>query len=115
MIQQELQKSAGSKFDAADSNKDGFLSPEETAASLAKLQAQKQTTFSADDAKTQVNRVKNRMKNADENEDGNVSKKEYQSYMNNHQANFDRNGDGIISKDEYRADSEKLPSNYRKK
>ena len=54
----ELQKSAGSKFDAADSNKDGFLSPEETAASLAKLQAQKQTTFSADDAKTQVNRVR---------------------------------------------------------
>ncbi len=111
----ELQKSAGSKFDAADINKDGFLSPEETAASLAKLKSQKQATFGEDDAKTQVNRVKSRMKNADENEDGNVSKQEYQSYMNNHQANFDRNGDGIISKDEYRADSEKLPSNYRKK
>lgn len=63
--------------------------------------------------KQQANRMKNRFKNADENEDGTVSKEEYGAYMAKHQQNFDRNGDGIVSKDEYRMDGEKLPSSYR--
>lgn len=47
-------------------------------------------------AKQQANRVKNRYKNADQNDDGKVSKEEYYAYMSKRQANFDCNGDGVI-------------------
>lgn len=100
---------------AFDKNKDGILSPEETAASLEKFKSGKMESYGEATVKQQANRMKNRFKNADENDDGKVSKQEYDAYMGQHQANFDRNGDGVISKEEYRTDGEKLPSSYRRK
>ena len=111
----ELQKSVGDKFDAADTNKDGALSQDETAAALEKLKADKTATQGKAEAAQQANRVKNKYKQADENRDGQVSREEYTSFMNERQDTFDRDGDGIITEDEYRTDGEKVPSWYRKK
>lgn len=112
---EELQGSKTVKFGAADLNKDGILSPEEVAASIETRKAVIGEKYGEAMAKQQANRVKNRYKNADQNDDGKVSKEEYNAYMSKHQANFDRNGDGVISKEEYRTDGEKLPSSYLRK
>ncbi len=111
---EELQKSSTTKFDAADVNKDGVLSSDETAASLEKFKTDKQGTYGKA-VEQKANRLKNRYKNADKDDDGQVSKDEYQAYMGKHQQNFDRNGDGVISKEEYRVDDEKVPSSYLRK
>lgn len=56
--------------------------------------------------------MSNKYKNADANNDGKISKSEYESHMGQQHKTFDRNGDGIISKEEYRSDGEKQPSYY---
>ncbi len=111
----ELQQSAGHKFDAADTNKDGVISSEEAAAAIEQFQEQQGETYGKAVVKQEAGRIKNRLKNADANRDGQISKEEYEAFMNERQSLFDRNGDGIISEDEYRTDGEKLPSTYRKK
>jgi len=113
--QDELQKSADTKFDSADTNKDGILSTQERSAALNKMQKQKEETYGETNVKQQANRMNNRFKLADTDKDGEVSKAEFEAYMKNHQANFDRNGDGVISKDEYRTDGERLPGAYIKR
>jgi Ca2+-binding EF-hand superfamily protein len=112
---EELQASPTTKFDAADINKDGVISQQERADLLDKFKSETGASHGESLSKSQANRIKNRYKNADKDDDGNVSKEEYQSYMSKHQMNFDRNGDGMISKEEYRMDGEKLPSAYIRK
>ncbi len=111
----ELQASPTTKFDTADINKDGVISEQERAMLLDKFKSETGASYGESLSKSQANRIKNRYKNADLDDDGNVSKEEYQSYMVKHQMNFDRNGDGVISKEEYRMDGEKLPSAYIRK
>lgn len=110
----ELQRAASKKFEAADTNKDGVISPTEAAASTAQFSQQQEEAYGKAAGKQETVRVKNRLKNADANRDGQVSKEEYESFMNERQTLFDRDGDGIITEDEYRTDGEKLPSSYRK-
>lgn len=110
----ELQGAAAKKFEAADTNKDGVISPEEAAASLAQFSAQQEEAYGKAAVNQESVRLKNRLKNADANRDGQVSKEEYETFMNERQSLFDRDGDGIITEEEYRTDGEKLPSTYRK-
>lgn len=111
----ELQSAASQKFEAADTDKDGVISTEEAAASTAHFSQQQQEAYGKAAGKQEAVRVKNRLKNADANRDGQISKEEYETFMNERQSLFDRDGDGIISEEEYRTDGEKLPSSYRKK
>ena len=110
----ELQGAATKKFEAADTNKDGVISPEEVAASLSQFSQEQEDSYGKATVKQEANRLKNRLKTADTNRDGQVSKEEYEAFMNERQSLFDRDGDGIITEDEYRTDGEKLPSTYRK-
>lgn len=107
----ELKRSTATKFDLADTNKDGILSPEETAAAVDKMKSREQAVY-GNSVRQYANRLKNRYKIADKDHDKQVSRQEYETYMTRHQQNFDRDGDGIISPDEYRADEEKVPTSY---
>ena len=107
----ELWGGVNRTFDAADSDRDGALSQEEIQKSLS--QTEKSTSAYGDNlAKQRTRRIENRYKNADQDDDGTVSKQEYQDYFSKRQINFDRNGDGKISPEEYRTDGERLPSYY---
>ncbi len=110
----ELQGAATKKFEAADTNKDGVISPEEAAASMEQFSKQQEEAYGKARGKQEAVRVNNRLKNADTNRDGQISKEEYETFMNERQSLFDRDGDGIITEEEYRTDGEKLPSTYRK-
>lgn len=111
----ELKGGTQTKFNAADKNGDGVLSPDETAASVEAFKASKAKTDGDATAGQQANRLKNRLNNADANDDKKISKEEYESFMSKQQQNFDLNGDGVISRDEYRADGERLPAKYLRK
>lgn len=110
----ELQRAAARKFDAADANKDGVISPDESAASTAQFSQTQEDAYGRAAGKQEAVRVKNRLKNADANRDGQVSKAEYETFMNERQSLFDRDGNGVVTEEEYRTDGEKLPSSYRK-
>jgi hypothetical protein len=111
----ELKGGTQTKFNAADKNGDGVLSPDETAASVEAFKAGKTKTDGDATAGQQANRLKNRLNNADFNDDKKISKEEYETFMSKQQQNFDLNADGVISRDEYRADGERLPAKYLRK
>ena len=112
----ELGQKAEKTFDSADVNKDGVISSEESAAAMARTKTQNlEATGSKSQANRQAMRTKSQYKNADRNDDGTVSKQEYEAFFGSRHQTFDRNGDGVVTTDEYRSDSEKLPSAYRKK
>lgn len=110
----ELKEATAEKFSADDLDKDGILSPAEMEASLEKFRAQQMEDYGTARGKQEALRLKNRLKNADADHDGILSRGEYEGFMNERQSLYDRDGDGIISEEEYRTDGEKLPSTYRK-
>lgn len=113
---EELSASTGSKFDSADANKDGILSPDELSASQKNVRSESlKETENESLANSRAMKFKSHYKRADENDDGQVSKEEYNSYFGDRYHTFDRDNDGVITEKEYRGDSEKLPSSYRKK
>ena len=112
----ELSASAGSKFDTADTNKDGILSPDELSASQQKIKSESLKEAENESlANSRAMKFKSHYKRADEDDDGQISKEEYNSYFSGRYQTFDRDGDGVITEKEYRSDLEKLPSSYRKK
>lgn len=112
----ELSASAGSKFDSADTNKDGILSPDELSASQQRIKSESLKEAENESlANSRAMKFKSHYKRADEDDDGQVSKEEYNSYFSGRYQTFDRDGDGVITEKEYRSDHEKLPSSYRKK
>ena len=112
----ELQSSVTTKFTAADTNKDGILSADELAASQAQYKQPPQdgTRSGKLDRNLAATRMKTHYKNADLNEDGNITQQEYQQYFGQRYQKFDPDGNGIITEQEYRTDGEKLPSAYRR-
>jgi Ca2+-binding EF-hand superfamily protein len=111
----ELSASTGSKFDSADTNKDGILSSGELSASQQKIRSESLKEAENESlANSRAMKFKSHYKRADEDDDGQVSKEEYNSYFGGRYQTFDRDGDGVITEKEYRGDLEKLPSSYRK-
>lgn len=111
----ELSASSGDKFDAADKNKDGTLTPDEMEASLEAFKAEQGKAQGQGMANEQAARLKNKYRQADTDGDDVLSAEEYKTFMDARQGTFDQDGDGIISPDEYRGDGEKLPSSYKPK
>jgi Ca2+-binding EF-hand superfamily protein len=113
----ELQGGVTMKFNSADLNKDGILSADEMAAVREQYKAPPKDGSRGGklDRNQAATRMKTHYKNADLNEDGNISQQEYQQYFGQRYQNFDPDGNGIITEQEYRTDGEKLPSAYRRK
>lgn len=104
----ELAKSVAKKFGTADKDGDGVLSKEEIDANLDRIKTEK-SQYGEGFGDQFANRAKNRYKNADANRDGKLSPEEYKKYSDQYESNFDQDGDGTISKEEFRSEGEKLP------
>ncbi len=102
----ELQQGVLEKFDAADTNKDGFISDEERAAIVDSVQDMGNEQVGEKLGERRAANVDRRYNVTDTNEDGKVSKEEYEAYFGNHYQAYDRNRDGIIDEKEYRSDYE---------
>ena len=104
---EELKDKARNKFDTLDKNKDGIISEKERQAGINTFKKQKDETYGPFVDK-KARKLENRYKNADANDDGQVSKEEYDAYFGKRYNTYDRDGDGIITEKEYRTDVEKL-------
>jgi Ca2+-binding EF-hand superfamily protein len=111
----EIMQKPKASFNNADMNKDGILSKKEIEnVEEATKDRSKEEYGSKSIANRHAMKIKNRLKNADRNDDDKVSVEEYESYFKARYGSYDRNGDGVITKKEYRRDTEKLPGSYRR-
>lgn len=112
---EELKQKSSASFNGADTDKDGVLSKKEIEAAQENAKKKSKEKY---DSKNLANRhamkVKSQLKNADKNDDGKVSREEYEAYYGARYGTYDRDGDGIVTEKEYRRDTEKLPGSYRR-
>ncbi len=93
------------QFKRADSDADGSLSQGEQQGLLGGFVEDNQETYGAF-AERRAKQLKNRLHNADSNEDGMVSKAEYYNYFGRRYSAMDKNGDGSLTVQEFRTDTE---------
>lgn len=111
----ELMQKPKSSFNNADTDKDGILFKKEIEAIQETTKDRSKEKYGSKSiANRHAMKIKNRLKNADRNDDDKVSLEEYENYFKARYGSYDRDGDGVISKKEYRRDTEKLPGSYRR-
>ncbi|GJL84983.1 MAG: hypothetical protein DHS20C02_07580 [Micavibrio sp.] len=102
----EINALIAAKFTQADGDGDGKISEEEQQALLGSFAEDNEELYGAA-TKKNVKKLTNRLHNADDNEDGVITKKEYYNYFGGRYRVMDKNGDGNLTVKEFRTDTER--------
>lgn len=106
---EEIQKGIETRFDAADTDKNGDLSQAESAAIVVQFKTDGQEEYGATTDK-KARKLENKLEKIDSNSDGKISRGEYTGYYKKRYGKFDKSRDGTLDVTEYETDVESKPS-----